>query len=140
VQDARELSSQLLDAMRLEGEVTEPGPGVAECEGMSPERYFVVRHPWSVYGVPVPDMEAAMERLRDDLPGRGWEVTKYGPDKSPSRSLEIFADHKHGDKQFSVNIRLFDERGKNADHVSMINVTLVSACFRTPEGEEPDFH
>jgi hypothetical protein len=135
-EDAKSVSSQLLNVLGLSGKVTEPGPGVSPCEDSSSDTRFTIKHPWSVYDVPVPDMEAAMERLRDGLPERGWEIVSYGPDKSPARNLRLIADYEHGDKQFSVNVRLLDERGKDNGQTSMINVSLVSACFQVPEGKK----
>lgn len=137
-QDAKSVSSQLLNVIDLNGEVTEPGPGVSPCDGpdSDSDTRFTIKHPWSVYGVPVADMEAAMERLKRELPDRGWEVVRYGPDKSRARNLELVADYKHGDKQFSVNVRLLDERDGDAGKRSMINVNLVSACFQVPEGQK----
>ncbi|MGH3310933.1 MAG: hypothetical protein ACRDP3_10140 [Streptomyces sp.] len=135
-EDAKSVSSQILNVIDLNGEVTEPGPGVSPCDGSDSDTRFTIKHPWSAYGVPVEDMEAAMERLKGGLPERGWEIVSYGPDRSRARNLELVADYKHGDKQFSVNVRLLDERGRDTGQRSMINVSLVSACFQVPEGQK----
>lgn len=135
-EDARSVSSQLLDVMDLDGEVTEPGPGVSPCEGSDSDTRFTIRHPWSVHGVPVADMEAAMRRLKAGLPERGWKIVSYGPDRSKARNLQLVADYEHGDKHFSANVRLLDERDGDAGQRSLINVSLVSACFQVPEGQK----
>ncbi len=75
-----------------------------------------------------------MERLKSDLPKRGWKVVKYGPDSSPSKSLELIADST--EKKFSVNVSLDDRSGEGKE--SQIMVDLVSACFRVPEGKRVD--
>ncbi|MCF6521769.1 hypothetical protein [Streptomyces sp. JJ36] len=133
--DAKQLSSQLLDILNLDGKVTEPGPGVSLCEGRDTDKFFKIRHPWSVYDVPVEDMERAMEKLREALPERGWEVTSYGPDESRAKSLTLFADST--EKKFTAQVKLLDRRGRS-DHPSGITVTLVSACFQVPEGQTVD--
>lgn len=137
-EDAKTVSSQILNVIDLNGKVTEPGPGIATCGPENSDTRFKVKHPWSVYDVPEEDMEAAMERLKKDLPERGWKIVSYGPNRSPARSLQLIADYKHGHKQFSVNITFLDKRDKDGDsgHKSLINVNLVSACFEVPEGQK----
>ena len=134
--DAESVSSRILKVIDLDGKVTEPGPGVSTCGDSSSDTHFTIKHPWSVYDVPVKDMEAAMKRLKSGLPEEGWEVVSYGPDKSQARNLQLVADYKHGDKQFSVNIRLLDEGDGKSGQRSMINVSLVSACFQVPDGQK----
>ncbi|MEV6674970.1 hypothetical protein [Streptomyces sp. NPDC051162] len=129
--EARQLSSGILDAIAVKGDVTKPGPGVAVCGGKDSDYFYKIHHPWSLRGVPVGDLKGAMERLKDDLPKRGWKVVKYGPDSSPSRSLELIADST--EKKFSVNVSLDDRSGEGKD--SQILVDLVSACFRVPDGK-----
>ncbi|MFG2098169.1 hypothetical protein [Streptomyces sp. NPDC048612] len=124
-------SSEILKIIDLNGKVTKPGPLPAPCSGYSGKAYRT-SHPWSVYDVPVPRMREAMDRLRRDLPKKGWKIVKDGPDRSPSKSPEIVANSK-GD-EFSVNIRLLAERD-DSPHTSLIEVTVESACFRTENSD-----
>ncbi|MEN2424227.1 hypothetical protein AABB02_39755 [Streptomyces rimosus] len=79
-----------------------------------------------------------MERLREDLPAKGWTITSYGPDSSPSKSLELTADSTK--KKFSVSIRLLDGTGRTEPGAptALIYVDLASACFQVPKGKTVD--
>ncbi|WP_370419476.1 hypothetical protein AB8O64_14015 [Streptomyces sp. QH1-20] len=138
---AKELSSQILDAIGLKGKTSEPGPGVSPCEEDS-KHLYKIRHPWSLWGVPEQDMERSMERLKDELPKRGWKVASYGRNKSVAKNLELIAESTKF--KFSVNITFMDKRRSSeetaarAGKTSGIVVTLVSACFRVPEGKIVD--
>lgn len=136
--EAKELSSQILDAIGLKGRVSEPGPGVSRVDD-DPEHLYKIRHPWSVWGVPEQDMERSMDRLKDELPKRGWKIVSYGRDKSLAENLELVADSVNS--KFSVDITFMDKRrsskydAPNASKESGIMVNLESACFRVPEGK-----
>lgn len=132
VESAAGLSSQILDIIALRGKVSESTPGPDPCDGKDFEKYYRVYHAWSLHGVPVPDMERAMGRLRSELPKRGWKIIDYGPDSSKAKSLELTADHPK--RKFSVVITLQDRRGRSKDP-SMIEVDVNSSCFRVPEGQ-----
>lgn len=139
--EAQELSSQLHHLMALDGKMMNTGPGVDLCGDEDPDHLYVIRHPWSVYGVPVEDMKRAMGQLKAELPRHNWKIVKFGPDSSPSKSLEIVADSTKG--KFSVNITLYDRRKRSGDapsasKVSIIAVELASACFRVPHGKTVD--
>ncbi|MEU2362725.1 hypothetical protein ABZ616_18625 [Streptomyces noursei] len=129
--DVRKASSELLGIIGLKGKATEGGPLIAPCSNY-PEGVYRASHPWSVYGIPVEEMEKAMDRLRTGLPKNGWKIVKDGKDRSPSKSPQIVANSK-GD-EFSVDIRLHDERKYGSDP-SLIEVTVESACFKT---KQPD--
>ncbi|MEC4017131.1 hypothetical protein [Streptomyces sp. H27-D2] len=135
---AEGFSSELIDIIALRGKLSEPGPGVSQCGEEDPEKFYAILHTWSLINVPVDDMEKAMVRLNEDLPKRGWKVSKYGPDASPSKSLELVANSKK--KKFSVSVRLFDETGraKPDGPKSKIWVNLSSACFQVPKGKTVD--
>ena len=60
----------------------------------------------------------------------------YGRTGSKARNLQLFPDYEHGDKHFSANVRLLDARDGDAGQRSLINVSLVSACFQVPEGQK----
>lgn len=132
-EDTEAMSSQILDIIGIKGKVTEPGPGVTSCAGMDPQKFFKVRHPWSLYGVPVPDLRNAMDRLKTELPRHNWKITSYGPDKSRAKSLTLYADSTK--KKFTVQIKLLDRRGRS-ENPSGIMVTLVSGCFQVPKGQQ----
>lgn len=133
--DAKEASSEILEIIDLRGEVSEPGPGIAPCADKGPEKFYRVNHTWSLSGVPVPDMQRAMARLKEGLPKKGWKIVKYGPDGSRSKSPELVADSVP--RQFSVNIHLYDESKKAEPNApkSLIYVFLTSDCFQVPEGK-----
>ncbi|MFF4225693.1 hypothetical protein ACFYZH_22925 [Streptomyces abikoensis] len=139
--EAKELSSQIFDAIGLKGQISQPGPGVSRCD-KDPKVLYKIRHPWSLWGVPEADMEKAMERLNDELPKRGWKVTSYGRDSSRAKNLEIIADSKKFD--FSANITFMDKRNPSQEapadlsKTSGIVVDVVSACFRVPDGKVVD--
>ncbi|PJE94462.1 hypothetical protein CUT44_30035 [Streptomyces carminius] len=133
VQDARSqaenISSRILDMMRIEARVTEPGPGDSICSvDPNKERMYIVRHPWAVYDVPNSTLEAAMENLRSGLPEDGWSIVKDGRANSEDRQPVIHAEND--ELQYTLMISWAQDRGK-----PQISVTLASACIKTPEGE-----
>ena len=121
-------SSKILDVMNLKAKVTEPGASATECSGTSDEDTFSGVHMWSVYGVPFTELQQAMDRLRQDLPKKGWKIVKDGPDRSRSRSPQILAE-SHKDR-FTVDIRLRKRGADNSKDPSVIHVTVTSACYR----------
>ncbi|WAP58656.1 hypothetical protein [Streptomyces sp. S465] len=129
-----EMSSRILDIIDLKkAKVTEPGPGTLPCSGY-PEGAGVQRmhHPWSVYDVPFDDLSHGFDRLRAELPKHDWEIVKDGPDGSPAKTPQIVANFTRD--HFSADIRLLDQR-KHPDATSLIEVTVVSDCFRSKSNE-----
>ena len=127
--EVEKASSRILEIMALKGKVTDTGAMTSRCTDYdSDEKVYRARHPWSVYQVPVADMENAMARLRDGLPNEGWKIVKDGVDSSPAKSPQIIAESK--DKEFAVDVRLLDERKYGSDP-SLIEVTVESACYRS---------
>ncbi len=121
-------SSRILEIMALKGKVTDTGALTIRCaDYAADEEVYRARHSWSVYQVPVPDMEKAMSRLRDELPAKGWRVVKDGVDDSPARSPHIVAESRG--QEFAVDVRLLDER-KYGDDPSLVEVTVQSSCYR----------
>ncbi|MFB6534848.1 hypothetical protein ACFCY8_21325 [Streptomyces noursei] len=137
-QEAKALSSEILRVIGLQGEVSKPGPGVSVCGERDADKFYTIHHPWSLTGVPIDDMKKAMTRLKEELPKNGWKIVSYGPDKSPSKSLELVADSTK--KKYSVNIHLYDETGRTKPNgpKSKIYVDLTSACFQAPKGKTVD--
>jgi hypothetical protein len=122
-------SSRILEIMALKGKVTNAGAVTTPCANYdSSENVYRARHPWSVYEVPVADMERAMDRLRAGLPDKGWTIVKDGVDGSAAKSPQIVAESKG--KKFAVDVRLLDER-KYGDDPSLLEVTVESACYRS---------
>ncbi|MFI7387461.1 hypothetical protein [Streptomyces sp. NPDC049813] len=134
---AGEVSSQILDLIGIkDGKVTEPGPRISPCKEDT-EHLFSASHPWSVYGVSEDELTAGFQRLRKSLPGHGWKIVAYGPNKSKAKTLELTADStKH---RFSVNAELWVSNpatGKEPEPKILVHV--VSACYRAPKGTKLD--
>jgi hypothetical protein len=126
--EVEQASSRILEIMALKGKVTDTGAMTARCTDYdSDDEVYRARHPWSVYQVSVADMEKAMDRLRDELPKKGWKIVKDGVDDSPAKSPQIVAESK--DDDFAVDVRLLDE-SKYGDDPSLLEVTVESACYR----------
>ncbi|MFD5343351.1 hypothetical protein [Streptomyces anulatus] len=126
VQDEVEkVSSSILEILSLKAKMTEAGAMISPCEG------GVVRahHPWGIYGPPAEKLEGAMERLRGQLPKKGWKIVKDGPDDSQGKSPQIVADSADG--EFSVDARF---HGRQSDDPAQLEVTVQSACFRPEAG------
>lgn len=133
--DAATFADQIRGIIDLSGKVADAGPQVTPCGDKDFEKFYSVVHAWSLYEVPVPDMEKAMVRLKGQLPAQGWKIESYGPNSSRAKSLELTAIATK--KKFSLNITLLDRRGRS-DDPSMIAVDVGSACFQVPEGSKVD--
>ncbi|WP_139140841.1 hypothetical protein [Streptomyces oceani] len=133
--ETKSVSSDVLDIISLKGKTTDVGPGTGSCDinGESTEGTFMVRHPWSISGSTVLELEDAMQRLHINLPQHGWKVSRYGNNTSKNASLELTADHE--EKKFSLNIVLIENSG-NSSQLPILAVTVVSDCYKIPEGEE----
>jgi hypothetical protein len=84
---AEQQSSRILDIIALKGKVTDNGARTTRCADYdSDEEVYRARHPWSVYQVPLADVQKAMDRLRDGLPNavdvRLLDERKYSDDPS----------------------------------------------------------
>ncbi|EST23098.1 hypothetical protein N566_26130 [Streptomycetaceae bacterium MP113-05] len=134
--ETKEVSSQILDLIAVEGEVSQPGPGVASCDDRDREKFFKLRHPWSVTASSNKELEEAMGRLKEQLPKQGWDITEYGRNNSKNRSLELTADHH--EKKFGVNVVLMANHG--GDESPLLAVTVVSACYQVPKGERVEHY
>ncbi|MFF2188111.1 hypothetical protein [Streptomyces sp. NPDC058155] len=133
--DAATFADQIRDIIDLPGKTSDAGPQVSPCGDRDFEKFYAVSHVWSLYDVPVADMEKAMDRLKAELPAHGWKIDSYGPDSSRAKSLKLVAASTK--KKLSVSIKLLDRRGRSEDP-SMIHVALGSACFQVPEGTKVD--
>ncbi|MDX3502979.1 hypothetical protein PV689_13735 [Streptomyces sp. ATCC51928] len=126
VQDEVEkVSSSILEILSLKAKMTESGAMISPCK----EGAYRAHHPWGVFGPPAEDLGEAMDRLRSQLPKKGWKIVKDGPDGSQARSPQIVADSADG--KFSVDARF---HGKRSDDPAQLEVTVQSACFRPEPG------
>ncbi|MFB7227073.1 hypothetical protein ACFCY9_05095 [Streptomyces fimicarius] len=126
VQDEVEkVSSSILEIPSSEAKTTVSGAMISPCK----EGTYRAHHPWGVYGPPARDLGQAMDRLRSQLPKKGWKIVKDGPDGSQARSPQIVAHSADG--KFSVDARFND---KQSDDPAQLEVTVQSACFRPEPG------
>ncbi|MEU4349417.1 hypothetical protein [Streptomyces sp. NPDC023838] len=132
---AKRLSSQLFDLMAIkDAKTTQPGPGVGRSES-DPDHLYQIRHPWSLYDVPVSELQAGFQRLKDRMPGNGWKINKYGPNGTAAGTLELNADSTT-EQRFTVLVELWDKPAAGKKPLILVNV--VSAFFRAPEGTDLD--
>ncbi|MGK5628057.1 hypothetical protein [Streptomyces sp. URMC 123] len=124
------LSSRVLEMTGIKGKVTDTGPLAGSCEsgGADKKKYRMVTHPWSLYGVDNTVLEKGMDNLATELPKRGWEITKKGPDSSKNRNLEIKAVHG----QTYTLMEAVWMKGLDG-HEAMIAFNLYSRCFLDPK-------
>lgn len=133
--DAATFADRIREIIDLPGKLSDAGPQVTPCGDKDFEKFYTVGHMWSLYDVPVADMEKAMARLKSELPAHAWKIDSYGPDSSRAKSLELTATATK--KKYSLSVRLLDRRGRS-ENPSMISVALGSACFQVPEGTKVD--
>ncbi|MFD6938862.1 hypothetical protein ACFWAP_22260 [Streptomyces goshikiensis] len=124
-------SSELYDLIGVKGKGSESRSGVMECEGKDPATYFKVFHPWSFYPASADQLDEAMERLKSELPKHGWKVVRYEPDTSQAKNLVLTADNT--EKKYGVSVV---QMKKNDP--PKLSLTVVSGCYRVPEGKEVD--
>ncbi|MEV0410392.1 hypothetical protein AB0I68_06140 [Streptomyces sp. NPDC050448] len=126
--ETEKASSRILDLLALDGKVTRARATLLECTNGRPAgKVNQAHHPWSVYDVPVEEMEKAMDRMRKAFPENGWTIVKDGPDGSAAKTPTIVANSNDG--HLSAEIRLLDERAKG--ETSVLAVTVVSTCFQS---------
>ena len=132
---AKAASSAIYEMIDMRtAKVTEPGPSVSTCDE-DPEHLYKTMHPWSVYGVSEDELKAGFQRLREELPKKGWKIVDYGPNKSQAKSLSLTADSEKD--RFSVNAVLIVSTPTNPhEKKPLIMVNVVSGCWRAPEGTD----
>ncbi|MQS39309.1 hypothetical protein FFZ77_28130 [Streptomyces katsurahamanus] len=130
--DTQRVSSDLLDLIKVKGKASEPGPRVSECgDGKDREKYFQMRHPWSLTPASGDELAGVMERLKGELPEHGWKIVHYERDSSRNKNLRLTADHD--ERKFSVSIVHLAKNEK-----PKLSVTVVSGCYQVPEGQRVD--
>lgn len=123
------LSRKILDVMDVEGRVTKSGPAASRCPYIkeNDKDYYVVRHPWSLYGAPDRSLQKGMEHLRAQLSDHGWKITRDGKAPTKDQDPELFAvDHENQHKMHAVRLRAATSKEP------LIAVTVVSRCFKRP--------
>ncbi|MFF9477121.1 hypothetical protein ACF1E9_31485 [Streptomyces roseolus] len=124
----KSVSSELYDLIGLKGTTTKAGVGLDECAGKDPEKYFSTFHTWTFTPAEPGRLDGVMERLRDELPAKGWKVVGFEPDTSRNKNLRLTADHDA--RKHSVRITYWAQ-----DEPPKLNVSVVSGCYQVPEGE-----
>ncbi|MCP9205709.1 hypothetical protein [Streptomyces cucumeris] len=132
--EAGRLSSELYDLLRVKGRTTAPGPGVGPCGDLDPDTFYVIRHPWSVYGVPADELRTAWEGLREDLPRHGWTIVTEGREETVAAAPYLIADCARAPFTLKATLLIPTARDTGRGAEPGIGFTLVSACFRVPEG------
>ncbi len=72
-----------------------------------------------------------MERLKGELPKRGWKVVEYGPNTSKNKSIELTADNDKREAQRQ-------DRSFREGWDASLNLMVVSGCYQVPDGEKAD--
>jgi hypothetical protein len=128
--DAMEkVSSGIYDLIGVKGKTSDSRPGVMDCSGKDTKTYFRIFHPWSFTPASAGDLDEAMERLKTELPKHGWKIVEYGPDTSKNKNIKMTADNDK--KKVGVNIV---KRSKYDPPI--LDLTVVSGCYKVPDGEE----
>ncbi|MGV9312342.1 hypothetical protein ACWDR0_09095 [Streptomyces sp. NPDC003691] len=132
VTETKQVSSGLLDLIKVKGDASETGVRITECgDGKDPETYFQTLHPWSFYPATPAELAGVMERLRAELPANGWKVVGYERDSSRNRNLSLTADNDG--LKFGVTIVHMAENDR-----PKLAVRVLSGCYRVPDGERVD--
>lgn len=126
--ETEKVSSQLYDLIGIKGKASDSQPGVSDCSGKDPEKYFQIFHPWGFYPASPDQLAGVMERLKEELPKHGWKVVEYGPDTSKNKNMNLTADND--EKKHSVNIV---HQAKNK--LPKLSFMVVSGCYQVPEGQ-----
>ncbi|MFI1365754.1 hypothetical protein [Streptomyces griseochromogenes] len=128
--DAMEkVSSSIYDLIGVKGKASDSQPGVMDCSDKDTKTYFRIFHPWSFYPASASDLDIAMERLKTELPKHGWKIVAYGPDTSKNKNINLVADNDK--KKSSVKIIKMAK-----DDPPMLSLTVVSGCYKVPDGQE----
>ncbi|MFI9018240.1 hypothetical protein ACIGZI_29790 [Streptomyces griseus] len=121
------VSSKIYQYAGVPGKASEPGPGVRECAGKDPERFFRVFHPWNFQPGSAADSDVAMENLKKRLNTGGWVLKKEYRDNSENENLNLVADNES--EKASVWIVQYRDRAKPS-----LGITVTSGCYEVPEG------
>ena len=123
------VSSEIYDLLGVKGKASESLPGVMDCSGKDTKKYFRIFHPWSFMPASASDLDKAMERLKGELPKRGWVIVEYGPNTSKNKSITLIADND----QKKVSVKVTNMAKSDPPTLSL---TLVSGCYKVPDGKK----
>ncbi|MGW5678091.1 hypothetical protein ACWEV4_23935 [Streptomyces sp. NPDC003860] len=128
-------SDQILGVIDLKekGKTKETWPYRLGCSGYAKEsKVERLQHGWSVWGAPDADLTEAFNRLRKELPNKGWKIVKDGTDDTQARAPEIVANSTDGLVSARLGLWLVRPGGR---YESAVEVSFATKCFRTAEGE-----
>lgn len=125
------VSSEVYRLAGVPGKASEPGPGVKECEGKDPDKYFVVYHPWNFAPTKPTDVDVAMENLKKQLNTGDWVTKDLYHDNSANKALNLVADNNS--KKVSVWIVQYSK-----DKTPNLGINVTSGCYQVPEGQTID--
>ncbi|MEV6674972.1 hypothetical protein [Streptomyces sp. NPDC051162] len=129
------LSSGLLDATQLHGEVTPGGPAAVSYD--QPDGQYSMQHDWSVWKLSPEELTRGFDRLREWLPRNGWRVTHYGRAHSQAQQPELAAVHEKDGASLSAELLIKhagDGNGPGASKADLINFNVTSQTYRAPQG------
>lgn len=123
------VSSEIYDLLGVKGKASDNLPGVTDCSDKDTKKYFRIFHPWSFTPASASDLDRAMERLKGELPKRGWKIVGYGPNTSKNKNIVLTAEN---DKK-KVSVKVTNMAKGDPPTLSL---TLVSGCYQVPDGKE----
>lgn len=135
-EEVNKISHAVLSWMDAEGKTTEFGASGGTCDAVDPnfEKYYSVRHPWSIIRLESGTFKNAMENLRQQLPKHGWHITKDGKTNSPARNPEIIAVQPKS--HHTMVIEWTKNRAEKKGKTESIIVRVNSRCYRAPQGTD----
>ncbi|MFI8517541.1 hypothetical protein ACIGEZ_06905 [Streptomyces sp. NPDC085481] len=86
----RSQSSVIFDASGLKASATNGAPHAAPCEGV--EHGYRVKHFWKIQGPSKAELSAALRRLHEELPKRGWKVYRFDKAASKNQQMQLEAE------------------------------------------------
>ncbi|MFI7387460.1 hypothetical protein [Streptomyces sp. NPDC049813] len=122
------VSSQIYEFTGVAGTASAAGPGVRECAGKDPDRYFQVYHPWNFKPKSAADNDVAVRNLKERLSTGGWVIKDSYRDNSPNKNLNLVADNDA--KKMSVWVVAYSKRTTPS-----LGIEVTSGCYQVPEGE-----
>jgi hypothetical protein len=134
------ISGQLHDRSGLKGTTTPDRSHISPYFGDYNQPFYLVRHVWSVYDLPVDQLRQGVQEIHDAIPAMGWKILKYGPDDTPARSLVLRAEQP--EQRYALDITLVAGRSPgdapSAPDYPIMNVFVVSQCYRLPKNVQID--
>ncbi|MCK1795745.1 hypothetical protein MTQ01_06915 [Streptomyces sp. XM4193] len=129
-----EISSKVRDWMALSGETSGGDAAVNTCHSVDDQRekYYLIRHVWSIYDVREGSYSDAMDNIRQRLPEDGWNVTKDEPTNSRARNPQIVAVHEKSKHTIVIE---WAQR-KNDPKNELIKVNVDSRCMQGTSGDD----